>query len=54
MVALPTQVRLLEYDDGPGWPRQSRQKERAYRQGFIEEARRAVREWIDPDDATFH
>lgn len=53
MVALPTQVRLLEYDDGPGWPSQSRKKERAYRQGFVEQARRAVREWIDPDDATF-
>lgn len=31
MVALTGQVLLLEYDDGPGWSSQSRQKERAYR-----------------------
>ncbi|MCD4824465.1 MAG: helicase RepA family protein [Phycisphaerae bacterium] len=29
---------------------ESRQAERAFRQGFLEEARRVIREWIDPDD----
>jgi len=33
------------YDDGLGWPNVSRKKEQAYRQGFLEEARRVVREW---------
>jgi len=42
----------IEYDDGPSLPC-TRDKERAYRQGFIEEARRVVREWIDADDDRF-
>ena len=29
-----------EYDDGPGWPGITRAKERAYRRGFVEQARR--------------
>ncbi len=41
------------YDDGAGWPNATAEKERAFRQGFIEEARRVVREWTNPDDATF-
>ena len=53
MVAITGLVLLREYDDGFGWPSQSRQKERAFRQGFVEEARRMVREWLDPDDSTF-
>jgi len=42
-----------DYDDGPDWPNQSPEKERAFRRGFLEEARRVVREWADPDDGTF-
>jgi len=42
----------FEYDDGPSLPC-ARDKERAYRQGFVEEARRVVREWIDADDDRF-
>ncbi len=53
MVASASAACLQIYDDGPGWPNASRDKERAYRQGFIEEARRVVREWTEPDDATF-
>jgi len=41
------------YDDGLGWPNATPRKERAYRQGFVEEARRVLREWVDPDDETF-
>ena len=41
------------YDDGAGWPNATAEKERAFRQGFLEEARRVVREWTNPDDATF-
>lgn len=52
MVATNGQV-ILPYDDGPGWPHHTREKEKAYRRGFVEEARRVVREWIDPDDDTF-
>ena len=48
MVAL-----VQDYDDGPGWPHSSPEKERAFRQGFVEEARRVAQEWADPDDATF-
>lgn len=51
MVATAQAVQI--YDDGPGWPSASREKERAYRLGFVEEARRVVREWTDPVDATF-
>jgi hypothetical protein len=36
---------LYDYDDGPGGPRSSRAKERAFRRGFLEEARRVVRAW---------
>ncbi|MEX0652962.1 MAG: helicase RepA family protein [Phycisphaeraceae bacterium] len=43
---------ILHYDDGPDCPC-NREKERAYRQGFVEEARRVVREWGDPDDDAF-
>jgi len=37
------------YDDGAGWPNTTAAKERAFRQGFTEEARRAVREWTSGD-----
>ncbi|MBI1373919.1 MAG: AAA family ATPase [Phycisphaera sp.] len=47
MVALHGQVIPREYDDGPDVPC-ARDKERAYRQGFVEEARRIVREWAHP------
>ena len=40
---------LREYDDGAGWPNMTAAKERAFRQGFLEEARRAVREWTSGD-----
>jgi len=36
---------VRRYDDGPGWPNASPEKERAYRRGFLEEARRVVRDW---------
>ncbi|RQV93978.1 hypothetical protein EH220_07755, partial [bacterium] len=29
---------LQEYDDGAGWPNCTREKEQAFRQGFLEEA----------------
>lgn len=48
MVASAEAVRM--YDDSPGWPNATVEKERAYRQGFLEEARRVVREWAEPDD----
>ena len=38
----------MHYDDGPGWPNHSFEKERAFRQGFLEEARRVAREWARP------
>jgi hypothetical protein len=44
-------VRL--YDDGAGCPNAKCEKERAFRQGFFEEALRVAREWADPDDDTF-
>jgi len=43
------QALLRDYDDGAGWPNASIEKERAFRQGFVEEARRVVREWVNPD-----
>lgn len=49
MVAMNGQATPCLYDDGPGLPC-AREKEQAYRQGFVEEARRVVREWIDADD----
>ncbi|MEX0654659.1 MAG: helicase RepA family protein [Phycisphaeraceae bacterium] len=52
MVAMNGQA-ILHYDDGAGWPNYSREKEQAFRQGFVEEARRVVREWVDPEDDTF-
>ncbi|MBE3123213.1 MAG: AAA family ATPase [Planctomycetes bacterium] len=55
MVAVNTSVAdqslLRYYDDGAGWPNETREKERAFRRGFLEEARRVAREWADPDDA---
>nr|OQB78879.1 MAG: hypothetical protein BWX88_05040 [Planctomycetes bacterium ADurb.Bin126] len=51
MVASAQAVNI--YDDGAGWPNATAEKEHAFRQGFLEEARRVVREWTDPDDATF-
>lgn len=40
---------VREYDDGPGSPVDGGDlKELAYRQGFVEEAHRIVREWADP------
>ncbi len=53
MVAMNGQAILRDYDDGPDWPVNNRAKERAYRRGFVEEARRVVRTWVDPDDDTF-
>jgi len=57
MVAINTSVvepgLVQHYDDGSGWPNATHRKERAFRQGFVEEARRLVREWIDPDEDTF-
>ena len=54
MVAMNTSVEeqgLLAYcDDSSGWPNATREKERAFRQGFLEEARRVVREWVGCDD----
>ena len=54
MVATKTPVTgepiLSYYDDGAGWPNETCEKERAFRQGFLEEARRVAREWADPDD----
>ena len=44
---------VRHFDDGPGWPNATREKECAYRRGFIEETRRIVREWADPDDGAF-
>ncbi|MFB3894510.1 MAG: AAA family ATPase [Phycisphaerae bacterium] len=41
------------YDDSAGWPNATVEKEHAFRQGFLEEASRVVREWTNPDDATF-
>jgi len=39
------QALLHRYEDGPGWTNTSSKKEQAYRQGFVEEARRITREW---------
>jgi hypothetical protein len=39
---------LREYDDGADWRAESLAKERAFRQGFVEEARRVVRVWAHP------
>jgi hypothetical protein len=44
---------LSDYDDGAGWPGPSIEKERAFRQGFVEEARRVAREWTDPANEAF-
>jgi len=41
------------YDDGAGWPNMTAAKERAFRQGFVEEARRTVREWASGDFALY-
>ena len=43
---------VRRYVDGAGWGVAKFEKERAFRQGFVEEARRVVREWIDPDYET--
>jgi len=37
-----------EYDDGPDQPVTNLDKEQAYRQGFLDEARRIVRDWANP------
>lgn len=37
-----------EYDDGPDAPVTNIDKEQAYRQGFLDEARRIVRDWANP------
>lgn len=39
------------YDDGPGEP-DCPERECAFRQGFVEEARRIVRDWVDPNADT--
>jgi len=54
---IPSELRIAnvpspyvrEYDDGAGWPNMTAAKERAFRRGFLEEARRAVREWTSGD-----
>lgn len=38
------------YDDGAGWPNATCEKEQAFRQGFLEEARRIARQWAHPAD----
>ena len=43
----------IHYDDGAGWPPLSSRKERAFRRGFLEEARRVAREWVDPANDAF-
>jgi hypothetical protein len=43
---------VRRYCDGAGWGTAKFENERAFRQGFVEEARRVVREWIDPDYET--
>lgn len=48
MVATTEQPLVREYDDGPDWPVKNRAKEQAYRQGFVDEARRIVRDWAHP------
>lgn len=37
-----------EYDDGPDQPVTNLDKEQAYRQGFLDEVRRIVRDWANP------
>jgi AAA domain len=39
---------LRHYDDGAGWPNATVEKEQAFRKGFLEEARRVAREWVNP------
>jgi len=41
---------VRHYDDGPDWPVNNRAKELAYRRGFVEEARRIVRDWAHPPE----
>ena len=38
------------YDDGPGGPYNSREKELAYRKGFVTEARRILKDRVHADD----
>jgi len=54
MVAMVERSQYVkEYDDGAGM-HVTKAKERAFRQGFLEEARRVAREWIYPVDKTKH
>ena len=46
MIAATEVVR--EYQDGPSYAAENRAVEQAYRQGFVEEARRIVRDWAHP------
>lgn len=39
---------VREYDDGPDAPVTNLDKEQAYREGFLDEARRIVRDWANP------
>lgn len=48
MVAMIEQPLVRWYDDGPDWPITNRAKEQAYRQGFVEGARRIVNVWAHP------
>ena len=41
---------MRRYNDGPGWPNASREKEQAYRRGFLEEAHRVVCRWPGHND----
>jgi hypothetical protein len=54
MVARNTAVarqRLVHlYDDGPGGRGATEEKERAFREGFLGEARRVIRVWADPPE----
>ncbi|HRX83502.1 MAG TPA: helicase RepA family protein [Phycisphaerae bacterium] len=50
MVTINEQDIVREYDDGAGWPVNNRAKEQAYRRGFVEEARRIVRDWAHPPE----
>jgi len=50
MVAINTPAVVRHYDDGPGWPNATREKERAFRRGFVEEARRVIRQWAHPPE----
>ena len=57
VVGMKAQVRgrplLDHYNDSAIWPLVCGRRERAFRRGFLEEARRVAREWVDPADDAF-